>query len=355
MAANTTAQEIHRTTLIVVTLLGLLAAGLLIMKPFLPALIWATTIVVASWPLMLRLQARLGGRRGLAVTLMISALLAMLVVPIYLAVSTIMSSSDQISAYVSSFDNRTLPGPPGWLEAIPFLGPKAGATWRHHIEGGSSALAASLKPYVSMVVGFLASNAGTFGTMVIHFLLTLVIAALLFMNGEAASDSVVVFFRRIAGKQGESVVVLSGKAIRSVALGVVVTALGQTVLAGIGLYFAQVPFAGLLTAVALILCVAQVGPGPLLIPAVIWLFATGRSGYGTFLLIWSIAPLTVDNILRPYFIKKGVDLPLWLIFSGVMGGLLAFGVIGLFMGPVVLAVIYTLMDSWDQPSDPEPV
>lgn len=352
MATSTTAQEIHRMTLIVVTLLGLLAAGFFVLRPFLPSLIWATTIVVASWPIMLGLQARLGGRRGLAVALMISGLLAMLLVPIYLAITTIVSSTDQVTAFVASLDNRVLPPPPGWLESIPFFGPKTAETWRHQTAGGATALVATLKPYATTAVRALASQAGTFGAMVVQFLLTIIISALLFMNGEAAGRSVMTFFRRLAGKQGEAVVVLAGKAIRSVALGVVVTALSQTLLAGIGLYFAQVPYTGLLTAVALIFCVAQVGPGLLLIPAIIWLYATGKSGYGTFLLIWSIAPLTIDNILRPYFIRKGVDLPLWLIFSGVMGGLLAFGVIGLFIGPVVLAVIYTLMDTWGDQLDP---
>jgi predicted PurR-regulated permease PerM len=354
MATNTTPQRIQRTTLTVVTLLGLLAAGLLIMKPFIPALIWATTIVVASWPLMLKLQARLGGHRGIAVALMISGLMAILVIPIYLAIATIVSSTDQVTAFAATLDHRVLPPPPGWLESLPLIGPKAAETWRLQTAGGASALVASLKPYVATAARALASQAGIFGAMVIQFLLTLIISAMLFMNGEAASRSVRTFFRRLAGEQGEAVVVLSGKAIRSVALGVVVTALSQTLLAGLGLYFAQVPYAGLLTAVALILCVAQVGPGLLLIPAIIWLFATGKTGYGTFLLIWSIAPMTIDNFMRPYFIKKGVDLPLWLIFSGVLGGLLAFGIIGLFIGPVVLAVIYTLMDTWGDEPGSEP-
>ena len=149
-------------------------------------------------------------------------------------------------------------------------------------------------------------------------------------------------------------VILAGKAIRSVALGVVVTALLQTVLAGIGLAIARVPYTGLLTAIALVLCIAQVGPALILIPAIIWLFATGHKGLGAFLLVWSILPLTVDNLVRPYLIRKGVDLPMWLIISGVLGGLLAFGVIGLFIGPVVLAVTYTLMESWVADLDAKP-
>jgi predicted PurR-regulated permease PerM len=141
-------------------------------------------------------------------------------------------------------------------------------------------------------------------------------------------------------------VVLAGQAIRAVALGVVVTALVQTVLAGLGLAVAGIPFAGLLTAVILLLCIAQVGPILVLAPAVIWLFWTGATGWGIALLVWTVIVGMLDNVLRPMLIRRGADLPLLLIFAGVIGGLLSFGIIGLFVGPVVLAVTYTLLKDW---------
>jgi predicted PurR-regulated permease PerM len=154
------------------------------------------------------------------------------------------------------------------------------------------------------------------------------------------------FGRRLAGDRGEGAVVLAGQAIRAVALGVVVTALAQTVLAGIGLAVAGVPFAGLLTGAILLLCIAQVGPTVVLIPAVIWLFWTDQTVWGVALLVWSIGVGTMDNVLRPMLIRRGADLPMLLIFAGVIGGLLSFGIIGLFVGPVVLAVTYTLLKDW---------
>jgi predicted PurR-regulated permease PerM len=120
----------------------------------------------------------------------------------------------------------------------------------------------------------------------------------------------------------------------------------QTVLGGIGLAIAGVPFAALLSAVMLMLCIAQLGPGLILFPAVGWMFWTGDTGWGIFLLVWSLVVVTLDNVLRPVLIKKGADLPLLLIFAGVIGGMLGFGLIGLFIGPVVLAVTYTLLESW---------
>jgi predicted PurR-regulated permease PerM len=125
-----------------------------------------------------------------------------------------------------------------------------------------------------------------------------------------------------------------------------VTALVQSALGGIGLAVAGVPLPGLLTAVLLILCIAQVGPMPVLLGATAWLFLTEATGWGIFLLAWSLVVGTMDNFLRPALIRKGADLPLLLIFAGVIGGLLAFGLVGLFVGPVVLAVTYTLADAW---------
>jgi predicted PurR-regulated permease PerM len=120
----------------------------------------------------------------------------------------------------------------------------------------------------------------------------------------------------------------------------------QTVFGGIGMAIAGVPFAALLSAVMLMLCLMQIGPSLVLFPAVAWLFYKGDTGWGTFLLVWSIADAISDNFLRPYLIKKGADLPLLLIFAGVIGGLLGFGLIGLFMGPVILAVSYTVLTAW---------
>jgi predicted PurR-regulated permease PerM len=131
----------------------------------------------------------------------------------------------------------------------------------------------------------------------------------------------------------------------------VVTALAQTIAAGLGLWIAGIPFAGLLTGVVLLLCIAQIGPIIVLAPAVIWLFYTGHTGWGVFLLVWTAIVGVMDNVLRPILIRKGADLPLLLIFAGVIGGLFAFGIIGLFVGPVTLAVTYTLLRDWMNEGD----
>ena len=141
-------------------------------------------------------------------------------------------------------------------------------------------------------------------------------------------------------------VTLAAKTVRSVALGIVVTAIIQTSIGGIGLVIAGVPAPGLLMAVMFLLGLAQLGSAPVLIPAVIWVYAKDGALWGTILLAFSIVSVVSDNVIRPVLIRKGADLPLVLIFAGVIGGLVAFGVIGLFIGPIVLAVSYTLLESW---------
>ena len=168
------------------------------------------------------------------------------------------------------------------------------------------------------------------------------------------------FARRLGGDEGGRVVILAGQAVRAVALGVVVTALAQAALAGIGLAIAGVPFAAPLTVVMFLLSIAQLGPLPVLVPAVAWLYFQEATGWGTFLLVWSIVVGTMDNFLRPVLIRKGADLSLLLVFAGVLGGLMSFGLVGLFIGPVVLAVAQKLVAAWlaaepapaDAPRDP---
>jgi predicted PurR-regulated permease PerM len=190
------------------------------------------------------------------------------------------------------------------------------------------------------------AQVGGIGGMLIQFLLVVIIAAILFSGGENAARMVRRFGGRLAGERGENSVVLAGQAIRGVALGVGVTAIVQTVLGGVGLALAGVPFASLLSAVMLMLCIAQLGPMLVLLPAVGWMYWMGDNGWATALLVWSLVVGNLDNFLRPMLIRRGADLPLLLIFAGVIGGMLSFGLIGIFVGPVVLAVTYTLTLAW---------
>jgi predicted PurR-regulated permease PerM len=187
---------------------------------------------------------------------------------------------------------------------------------------------------------------GGLGRTVVLILLTLVLVAILYSQGETAAGGVLAFSRRLGGDAGERTVRLAGQAVRSVAMGVVLTALVQSVLAGIGLWFCGIPHPALLTAVAFILGIAQIGPVPVMAASAAWLYWTGDTGWAIVLLVWSVPLLLLDNVLRPILIRRGVQLPLLLVVAGVIGGLIGFGVVGLFIGPVVLAVTYTLAKEW---------
>jgi len=187
---------------------------------------------------------------------------------------------------------------------------------------------------------------GNLGGLLVNFLLTVVGTALLYSNGEKAADMMLRFGARLAGEPGVAAVRLSARAIRGVALGVVATALAQTVIGWIGLAMTGVPFALVLSVLIFLLALAQIGGAPVLIIGVVWLFWHGFNGAGIFLIAITLITAVVDNVVRPLLIKKGADLPLLLIFAGVIGGLIAFGLIGIFIGPVVLAICYTLLHAW---------
>ena len=182
--------------------------------------------------------------------------------------------------------------------------------------------------------------------MSFEILLTLIVSGIFYFTGDSVARGVLAFARRLAGPRGEEVAILAARSVRSVALGVVVTAIVQSTLGGIGLVISGVPFPVLLTVIMSTLCLAQLGPALVLIPSTIWLFWSGHTVSGIFMCVWTVFVGVIDNFLRPVLIRKSGDLPLLLIFAGVLGGILALGIIGIFIGPVVLAVTYTLLVAW---------
>lgn len=339
-------RDLTRTTLAILCLLLMIAVSLWVLRPFLAATVWATMIVVATWPMLKSLEQRFGGRRAPAVTAMTLALLLLLVIPLWLAIATIVDHAEDIANLARKFVTSGLPQPPEWVAGLPLIGKRLSAFWGQLADSGPQGLMARAEPYAAEFGKWVLGQAGGMGFMLIQFLLIVILSAILYAGGEAAAAGVRRFGRRLAGVHGENSIILAGQAIRGVALGVGVTAIVQSVLGGIGLAIAGVPFAAPLTAVMLMLCIAQLGPGLILFPAVGWMFWMGDTGWGIFLLVWSLIVGTMDNFLRPILIKKGADLPLLLIFAGVIGGLLGFGLVGIFVGPVVLAVTYTLLEAW---------
>jgi predicted PurR-regulated permease PerM len=338
--------DLTRSTLAILFVVALIFFSGWIALPFLSATLWATMIVISTWPLLIGLQSKLGGRRGLATAVMTVALLLVLVVPLSLAVGALIGNMDTIVAEADSLKTFQLPSPPDWLARIPIRGPKLTAEWQQAVAEGPGSLSARIAPYGGIALRWFAARVGGIAGIILQFLLTVIIAAVLYVNGEAAAWGVRRFAKRLAGPNGDRAAVLASATIRGVAMGVIVTAVLQTIIATAGLVIASIPGAWFLAAPILLLSLAQLGPILVMIPALVWKFHSGDSIGGFVLLAFTLVACTIDNFLRPFLIRKGTDLPLLLIFAGVIGGMIGFGVMGIFVGPVILAVTYALLREW---------
>jgi predicted PurR-regulated permease PerM len=338
--------DITRILFAVAAIGGLIGATFWILRRFLPAAIWAVMIVVATWPEMRWVERRLWGRRSLAVAVMTLAMLTVILVPIGIAVLTLFDRADEITAWTRSLLGRSVPGPPAWVSGLPLVGGRLATRWQSVASMRTEELAAYVTPHLAEIARWLIGQAGSLLALFVQLLLTLVVSVVLYANGEGAAEWVLAFTRRLAGREGERAARLSGQAIRAIALGIVVTALVQSLVGGVGLVVTGVPHAAVLTAIMFLLGVAQIGAMPVLLGAVAWLYWQDQTLWGTVMVVWALITGSLDNFIRPVLIRKGADLPLLLVFSGVLGGLLAFGIIGLFVGPVVLAVSYTLLGAW---------
>ncbi|WP_240648224.1 AI-2E family transporter YdiK [Pararobbsia silviterrae] len=345
--------DLARNLLVIVILSALAAGSFYVMRPFIPGLIWAATIVIATWPLMLGLQHRLGNRRWLATAILLAGLVVVIVLPLYSAISTLAEHAADIMDSIKALPTYSLPPPPDWVAKLPLLGSRAASEWQKLSDAGPGGLLAKLEPYLTLAARWMLGHAAIVGAFVVHMCITIIIAGILYMNGEAAASLMMRFAARTAGERGTAAIRLTGLSIRAVALGIVVTAIAQSAIGGIGLWICGVPGAGILTAIMLMLCLAQIGPLPPLVGGIVYLFWHDAHVTGVVLIVITVLAAMLDNFLRPMLIRRGVDLPMLLILSGVLGGMFAFGIVGLFMGPVILAVTFTLLRAWIDEVPPE--
>lgn len=325
-------------------IIAMAIASFWVIQPFVLGFAWASMIVIATWPLLLKLQNWLGGNRLFAVFMMTLILLLVLIIPAVFLVNILIDNSIPLIHILMSKDFK-LPELL-WLQDIPLIGTKLFLNYQKLIKGGSVGLISQLQPYFGKTTEFFFIQARHFGRFILHLSFMLIFSALLYWNGEKVSNTIRHLAFKLASHSGDAVVLLAGKAVRAVALGVVVTALLQGLLGWIGLVISGIPYSALLMIVIILLCLIQLGPLPVLIPAIVWLYWSDDTTWGTVLLIWSCIICILDNILRPMLIRIGIDLPSLLILSGVIGGLLAFGMIGVFIGPVILVISYRMILSW---------
>lgn len=338
--------ELIRRVAIVFGIAAVAAVSVWIMAPFLPAILWAGTIAVATWPILIKLQALFGGRRWVA-TLILSLLLAVgFFIPLLLVIGTIVDHAGDAARLARDLAASGLPPAPAWLDRIPLVGHRLVAEWTGLSQLDEVALREHLEPALKGLARWMLGTAGSLLRLVLQVILATAIVALMYSSGEQVVVGIRAFFRRLGGAEAEALVPLAGNSARAVALGVVLTAVLQALLTGIALAFAGVPGAALLGGLALVLCLAQVGPLIILAAAVGWLYWAHHVTAAIALGVVSIGLVSMDNILKPILITRGAGLPLLLVFVGVVGGMLTFGIIGIFVGPVVLAVGWTLLQDW---------
>jgi predicted PurR-regulated permease PerM len=275
---------------------------------------------------------------------MTALLFVIVIAPIGLAISVVVQQASRLSDLKVA--EIRIPMPPVWIEGVPVVGATLTAEWRVYASATPEELASKAAPYMTTIVSWIAARAGSLGTFLLHMVLTLLLCAVLYVNGETAALGVRRFARRLMGQAGDDLVLLAAGSIRAVALGIVVTAIVQTALGAIGLFVAGAPYVAIFAAVMFVFCIAQLGPALPLLAAVGWLYLGGATTAATGLFAWTVIVGLLDNVLRPLLIRRGADLPLLHIMAGVIGGLIGFGLVGLFVGPVVLAVTYTGLSAW---------
>jgi predicted PurR-regulated permease PerM len=339
-------RELPRSVLAVLFILGLTFGCLWILRPFLTELVGATTIAISTWPMLTSLQRKLGGRRGLAIAVMMAGLTIAILAPLYFGAVATAQGVGNLAVWVKGLPHSTLPALPDWLVGIPLLGAKAQAKWNEFTAAGGEGIRTRLAEHSGEILRWLMVRIGNLTRMLIEVLVTLALTGLLYARGDSVGAAMLRFARRLGGIHGENAARLAALATRGVGLGVVLTPLIQAVLGGIGMAVAGVPHVGLFALLVMLSCLAQVGPIPALLIPVLWLYARGAALPATLLLAWAIVVHASGPVVRPLLIKRGVDLPIVLIISGVIGGVAAFGAVGLFIGPVMLAVGKALIENW---------
>ena len=332
-------------------LMGLLLGGVaigcvVVLYPFLSALLWAGILVYTTWPVYVWLRLHLRLPRISTALLMVVLTAVVLVLPIAIAAPGSADDVNHLRHIIMDGLRAGLPDSPQWVFDIPLVGQTIGDLWNRWAADVSVMLEA-LRPYFGIVVENGLSLLLGIANGVLMFLLALFVAFFFYVYGEPIAGRLRLLLHRIAGAQADQLIIVTGATVRGVVYGILGTAVVQGILTAIGLWVSGVPRAVLLGCVAGLLSVLPIGAPVIWIPASIWLMSTGHLGWGIFLGVYGIGAISgSDSLIRPWFISRGAQLPFLLTVLGVLGGALAFGLLGIFLGPVLLGIGYTLVNEW---------
>jgi predicted PurR-regulated permease PerM len=332
--------------LTIICLFVLLAGCYLVLREFMNAVIWAAILCFSTWPIYSWLARRLGNRPTLAATVMMILVVLVVVIPVTLLGMSMAHDVEKMAKWVQSLLREGAPAPPSWLAKIPLVGKMVEAYW--------SDLAQDTNRPLELLEGFLKNSKNWFlarGKELVVSLfelgITLFVAFFFYKDGESIGRKARNVLSQVTGPHTQNLLDVVGGTAKGVVYGVLGTALAQGTLAAVGFWITGVPMALLLGMLTFFLSLIPMGPPLVWIPASFWLICEGSLGWGIFMALWGLLVVSsVDNFLKPYLISRGSNLPFALVFLGVLGGLVAFGPIGVFLGPILLAVGYTLLKVW---------
>ena len=332
--------------LVQILLLALLGACLWVMAPFWSALFWGAVLAFASWPLMRLLTRALRGRESLAAAILTLGWMVLVAAPLVWLGFNLADHVRDATAFIRDVQVDGLPDPPTWLGSIPLVGDRLVGYWST-IDQQGAVLLASIKPYLGQVGNWLLARSAQIGGGILELTLSIVFVFFFYRDGPRLAAFVLRLLERLIGDKAQYYVDLVAGTVQRVVNGVIGTAAAQAILALIGFLIAGVPGALVLGIGTFLLSLVPMGPPLIWIPATAWLAWKGEYGMAIFLGLWGTFIVSgVDNVLKPYLISRGGNLPLVIVLLGVFGGLLAFGFIGLFIGPTLLAVAYSLLLDW---------
>ena len=315
-----------------------------IVEPFIAPILWGIIIAVSCMPIVRWFTARLGGRKKLAATLFTLLALGFLITPTVMLANSVAETAQRLSADIE--DGRlSMPPPPADVDTWPVVGKVLGPLWRDASQNLRATLE-KIRPQLRDLAVKLLSVAAGAGITVLQFVFAIVIAGVLTVNSDGCDRFVKTVARRLAPERGE---VMEGTAIatvRSVAQGVLGISVIQSLLSGIGMLAVGVPAAGLWALLVLVLAIVQLPPALVMLPVAIYVFGHASTGIAVVFLIYAMVVSASDAVLKPFFLGRGVEVPMLVILIGAIGGMMMSGVIGLFVGSVILALGYELFMVW---------
>lgn len=328
------------------SILVLVIGCYLVLRPFLTAMLLAAVVCVSTWPVFRRIRRRCGGHRPLAALIASLLLVLLLVLPLALIAASLANNAPAMAEAASHVFSQGPPEPPAWLAQVPLVGESMDSYWRELAES-REALLAALGRLLDPAKTFLLGGIFLLGEGVLQMSLTAFIAFFFYRDGEYLVTALMRGLNRVAGKVADEVMLIVANTASSVVYGLIGTALAQAAAAFLGFWLASVPGALLLGAATFLLSLAPMGPLVVCAGAAIWLYFHGAVGWAVFIILWGLLVVSnIDNFLKPYLISRGSSMPFVLVLLGVLGGVLAFGFVGLFLGPVLLAVGLNLANRW---------